>query len=165
MCVTSGTSWFFDFGCCNHMTSDSTIFTSKNPVSYTSSINTADGSQLHVSLIGTISTYLSLPTTFHILKLTINLIYVCQMCDLGLNVLFSSSSCHLQDPRTSQIIGIGRKVRRMFELIHLRTPPTTIVAYTPPTPPLNMWHSRLGHVSFKSTSISCAIWSVKVNKV
>lgn len=45
----------------------------------------------------------------------------------------------------------------MFELIHLRTPPASTVTSTPPTPTvvytpiisfLDLWHSRLGHVSF-----------------
>ena len=42
--------------------------------------------------------------------MTINLISVGQLCDLGLNVVFSSSGCYVQDPQTTQVIGIGRKV-------------------------------------------------------
>lgn len=69
MSATSSISQFFDSGYCNHITSDSTIFTSKNPIFRPSSINTADDSQLHVSFIRTVATSnLSLPATFHILK-------------------------------------------------------------------------------------------------
>lgn len=91
MSATSGNSWYFDSGCYNHMTSDSTIFISKNSTSHTSLIKTVDGSQLHVTYIGLVFTFnLSLPSTFHIHKLTNNLIYVGQLCDIGLNVVFSS---------------------------------------------------------------------------
>ncbi|KAM7476816.1 hypothetical protein LguiB_024059 [Lonicera macranthoides] len=96
MVTTTGTSWFFDSGCCNHMTSDPTIFTSKSYNSHTTTIKTADGSQLPVSHVGTVTTTsISLPAIFHILKLTINLIYVGQLCDLRLNVIFFSSGCHV----------------------------------------------------------------------
>ena len=47
-----------------------------------------------------------------------------------------------------QIIGICRKVGRMFELIHLHNPPPLIVVSTSSVSPLSLWHSRLGHVSF-----------------
>ena len=129
---------------------------------------------MHATHIGPVSTSnLSITSTFHIPKLVINLISVGQLCDLGLTVIFSSSGCHVQDPRTRQVIGIGRKVGRMFELVHLRTPPditTSTLSAAPAlsissrTPPNNttstlsaasalsissqeLWHSRLGHVS------------------
>lgn len=68
--------------------------------------------QLHASLIGTVVTSnLSLPATFDILKLTINIISIGQLCDLRLNIIFSSSGCHFQDPRMGQIVvRIWRKV-------------------------------------------------------
>lgn len=118
------------------------IFTSKRHVSHTSSINTTDGSQLHVNLTETVATpNLSLPATFHILKLIINLIYVGQLCDLGLNVIFFSSGCHVHDLQIGQIIKICRKVGCIFELIHLSTLPTSTVVSTSSVYPLSLWHS------------------------
>lgn len=55
--VTSGTSsWFFDSACCNHMTSDSTAFSSMSSNSHIPSIHTADGSHMPVSHVGHVST-------------------------------------------------------------------------------------------------------------
>lgn len=79
------------------MTSDPTIFMSKNPTPHLSFINTADGSQLHVNHTGSFSiSNLSLPATSYIPKLIINLIYIGQLCDLGLNDICYSSGCHVQ---------------------------------------------------------------------
>lgn len=41
MSLTSGNSWYFNYGYCNYMTSDSTIFLSNNHTPHLSSINTA----------------------------------------------------------------------------------------------------------------------------
>ena len=43
---------------------------------------------------------LSLSNTFLIPKLTLNLLSVGQLCELGLNVIFTSSGCRVQDPKT-----------------------------------------------------------------
>uniref|UniRef100_A0A2N9G2E7 Uncharacterized protein n=1 Tax=Fagus sylvatica TaxID=28930 RepID=A0A2N9G2E7_FAGSY len=52
------------------------------------------------------------------------------------------------DPWTNQVIGIGRKVRRMFELTSLHlpstpTPPPSHVAHTASIFPLSLWHLHL----------------------
>lgn len=47
--MTSGTSWYFDSACCNHMTSDPTLFSTKQSHPNAPTIQTADGSCLHVS--------------------------------------------------------------------------------------------------------------------
>jgi hypothetical protein len=153
--VTPGTSsWFFDSACCNHMTSDPTIFSSISSTSHTPTIHTADGSQMPVTHIGHVSTsHISLPETYLIPALTLNLISVGQLCELGLTITFSSSGCQVQDPQTGQILGIGRKNGRLFELINLRLPShlTSLArsaASTSSTTAFSLWHSRLGHVSF-----------------
>ncbi|KAF7137487.1 hypothetical protein RHSIM_Rhsim07G0087400 [Rhododendron simsii] len=91
--VTLGTSsWFFDSACCNHMTSDPTIFSSISSTSHTPSIHTADGLHMPVTHIGHASTsHISLPDTYLIPALTLNLISVGQLCELGLTMIFSSS--------------------------------------------------------------------------
>ncbi|XP_059639814.1 uncharacterized protein LOC132282224 [Cornus florida] len=122
MSVTSGNSWFFDSGCCNHMTSDSTMFSKHNPTINTPTIHTADGSHLH-------------------------------------------------DPQTGQTFGIGRKVGRLFELIHLRIPShrlstVSTVASATSTPSLSLWHSRLSHVSIgrlRSLVSTGQLGSVKID--
>ncbi|XP_028101374.1 uncharacterized protein LOC114300720 [Camellia sinensis] len=76
--VTSGNSlWYFDSACCNHMTSDSTMFSSISLSSSVPTTHTANGSHLTVRHIGQISTsIMSLSNTYHIHALQLNLISV-----------------------------------------------------------------------------------------
>ena len=54
----------------------------------------------------------------------------------------------VQDPQTSQVLRIGRKVGRMSEVHDLKIPSQVIfVAATTATPSPNLWHARLGHPS------------------
>ena len=99
--VTPGisNSWFFDSGCCNHMTAQSNFFVSKTTPSRTPAIHTTDNSKLLVSHTGAISTpSLSLADVLLVPRLTLNLISVGQLCELGFTVTFSDHGCIVQDP-------------------------------------------------------------------
>ena len=100
--VTSGKQpWFFDTACCNHMTPDEFQFSDKAPLEHPITIYTADGTPMPVSHKGTISSScLSLNDTFHIPKLSLNLLSVGQLCELGINLLFTNHGVDVQDPRT-----------------------------------------------------------------
>ncbi|XP_028116306.1 uncharacterized protein LOC114314069 [Camellia sinensis] len=76
--VTSGnSSWYFDSTCCNHMTSNSTLFSSLSSSSSAPTMYTADGSHMPVSHIGQIFTStLSLSNAYHSPSLKMNLIPV-----------------------------------------------------------------------------------------
>ncbi|XP_010263725.1 PREDICTED: uncharacterized protein LOC104601921 [Nelumbo nucifera] len=72
---------------------------------------------------GTVSTScLSLPNTFLVPQLSLNLISVGQLCELGFEIHFSSRGCTVHDPQTGKIIGTNRKVGRLFELSSLQLP-------------------------------------------
>uniref|UniRef100_A0A2N9IIQ3 CCHC-type domain-containing protein n=1 Tax=Fagus sylvatica TaxID=28930 RepID=A0A2N9IIQ3_FAGSY len=151
--AVSGNTWYFDSACCNHMSPDSQLFSSIIPTTHTPLIQTANGSHLAASHTGSVSTStLSLSDTYLIPNLTLNLISVGQLCELGFDLWFGSSGCRVQDPRTNQVLGTGRRVGRMFELTSLHlpttsTPPPSHVAHTASVFPLSLWHLRLGHVS------------------
>ncbi|KAL0004905.1 hypothetical protein SO802_012466 [Lithocarpus litseifolius] len=87
--VTSGKdSWFFDTACCNHMTPDESQFFDKAPLAHPISIHTTNGTPMPISHKGTISSpSLSLSDTFHIPKLSLNLLSVGQLCELGVDIL------------------------------------------------------------------------------
>lgn len=123
--MTSGSSsWFFDSACCNHMTFDSTIFSSNSSSANTHVLHTADGSHMHVSHVkSVVTTNATLFDTYLIPTLTLNLISVGQLCDLGLTITFSRTGCQVQDPQTGKILRIGCKTRRLFELINLHLSP------------------------------------------
>jgi hypothetical protein len=54
----------------------------------------------------------------------------------------------MQDSRTGQIIGIARKVGRLFELTSLHFPSSSVSApVIAVSASIVLWHSRLGHVS------------------
>ena len=122
--VTSGKySWFFDTACCNHMTPDESQFSDKAPLAHPTSIYTIDGTPMPVSHKGTLFTpSLSLSDTFHIPKLSLNLLSVGQLFVLGVDILFTNHGVDVQDSRTSQVLGIGRKVGRLFEVHNLKIP-------------------------------------------
>ncbi|GKV22590.1 hypothetical protein SLEP1_g32448 [Rubroshorea leprosula] len=112
--------WYFDSGCCNHMSSITAHFSSMLPNNSFPDIYSADGSPMNVSHIGNVSTKsLTLPNALLVPKLSYNLLSVGQLCDLGLEVTFSTHGCRVQDPRTGQLLGTGRKVGRLFELNYL----------------------------------------------
>ena len=58
----------------------------------------------------------------------------------------------MQDPKTGQTLGIGRKHGRLYELISLHipsqlSPPSSHAASASTQSSLELWHSRLGHMS------------------
>ena len=76
-------SWLFDTACYNHMTRNESQFSDKALLAHPISIYTVDGTPILVSHKGTISTSsLSLSDTFHISKLSLNLLSVGQLCEL-----------------------------------------------------------------------------------
>ena len=131
-----GNIWYFDSACYNHMSPDSQLFSSVIPTTHTPLIQTTNGSHIAASHIGSISTpTLSLSDTYLIPNFTLNLIFVGQLCELGFDLWFGSSSYRVQDLRMNQVLGTGRRVGWMFELtsLHLSstpTPPPSHVAHT-----------------------------------
>ena len=96
------------------------------PTTHAPLIQTANSSHIFANHTSSVSTStLSLSDTYLIPNLTLNLISIGQLCELGYDLWFGSSGCRVQDPRTNQVLGTGRRVGRMF------------------------WHLRLGHVSIQ----------------
>lgn len=132
------------------MTSQSHLYSSTSSTTAVSLIFTADGSQMTKSQYGQISTSaLILPNTFLIPKLTFNLISVGKLCELGLELIFSPNGCRVQDPRTKQLLGTGRRVGRLFELTSLHLPSVRVSQLCAMSTPysLYLWHLRLGYTS------------------
>ena len=102
-----------------------------------------------VSHKGTISSpCLSLSDIFHIPKLSLNLLSVGQLCELGIDLLFTNHGVDVQDPQIGQVLGTGRKVDCMFEVHDLKIPLQVVfVAATTATPSPDLWHACLGHPS------------------
>ena len=147
--TSSKQPWFFDTACCNHITPNESQFFNKAPLEHPISIYTTNGTPMPVSHKGTISSpCLSLSDTFHIPKLSFNLLSVGQLCELSINLLFTNHGMDVQDPQTGQVLRTGRKVGRMFEVHDLKIPSQVVsTAATTTTSSPDLWHTRLGHLS------------------
>jgi len=107
------------------MTPYASSFTTSGPPSHTSLIHTANGSSMTVQTIGTVHTpSLFVLDVFHVSKLSFNILSVGKLCELSYRLVFDSSGVYVQDPRTGQTLGTGRRVGRLFELsfLHLSIP-------------------------------------------
>ena len=107
---SSGTSlpWILDSGASFHMTPHRDHLCAVNSVPSPLTVQTADGTSLSVAARGILST-----SSFHVLavshvpKLTMQLLSVGQLTDLGCRVILDSDSCCVQDRRTGTLVGIG----------------------------------------------------------
>lgn len=149
-------AWILDSGASHHMTPDGPLLTDCSPAPTRLQVHTADGTPLRVSQCGTItpqsypSGRFTLSPVLHISQLSMNLASVGRLTDCGFDVLFTSSSCFVQDPHSGQRIGTGRRVGGLYHLEHLHLPPSAI-----PSRPscgfvfsvADLWHRRLGHIS------------------
>ena len=148
----SGTShmWLLDSACCSHMASFPDVVSSHTSISLPT-IYTANGSPMHVSHLGNVSTpALFVSNVYQIPQLTHNLLSVGQLTQLGFSLTFYSTGVVVQDSQTGQIVGTARKVGRLFELVflHLLSSRLFVSAVSgQSTSSLALWHSRLGHAS------------------
>ena len=75
---------------------------------------------MSVSHIGTISSpNLTILDTYLVPKLSLNLLFVGQLCELGLDLYFSNHGVDMQDPLTGKLLGIDSKIGCLFELCNL----------------------------------------------
>jgi hypothetical protein len=148
MTLGISSEWFLDSACCNHIM-DNPHLTSVHTPPVLPTVTTANGSAMTVNHVSSISTLnLSIFDVFCVPKLHLNLLSVRQLTELGLNLLFSSRGCLVQDSQTGQIVGTARKVGRLFELTSLHFPSSSVSApVIAASASIELWHFRLGHVS------------------
>ena len=82
------------------MTPDESQFYDKASLEQLITIYIVDGTPMPNSHKGTtFSPCLSFSDTFHIPKLSLNLLYVGQLCELGIDLLFTNHGMDMQIPR------------------------------------------------------------------
>jgi hypothetical protein len=141
-------SWLLDSACCNHMTPYPSFFSHTSSARHAPTIHTANGSNMLVRSIGTISTSkLFILNVFHVPKLFYNLLYVVQLAELGYHIILDYFGCVVQDPRTGLELGTSHRIRCLFEISSLCLPTIGVSATTSSSPSLSLWHSRLRHAS------------------
>ncbi|KAJ9555291.1 hypothetical protein OSB04_009905 [Centaurea solstitialis] len=123
---TTGNFWIFDSGCFNHMSPYPAGFITKQPSQHPT-VRTTDLTPKPVLFSGNFSND------------------TIQLPDVLLPSLYYS------DPKTKQILGKGRRVGRVREVVYLRLPLsllyTNLTASVSKSPSLDLWHARLGHLS------------------
>ena len=105
----SSSLWVLDSGASHHMSPDLSSFVSLSPNS-SMSVMTANGTPMPLVGVGSIVTpSLSLSNGYDIPSLTLNLVSVSQLCQLGYSVSFSFSTFYVHNPQTQKLIGKGRR--------------------------------------------------------
>ena len=144
--ISSSSKYIIDYGATNHMTSNSSLFTTFQPHSSTSTVTLANGSTscvlgsrtIHPTLLITLTTALSLP------QFSFNLIFVSKLtCTLNCSISFFPDYCLIHDLLTKRIIGRGRESGGLYTLdIEV----SKSVAYTGVLTPFEL-HCLLDHLS------------------
>ena len=154
--VTTNTpDWFVDSCTFDHMASSTGSVT--QPVAYegTSRVHFGDGNVLPISHIGQSSVHnnLQLRDVLVVPKISKNLLSVSKLtAGNGVDVLFSQPYFYIQDRVTRRVLANGRCEQGLYILSHT---PQAFSAVTSSTlkASYELWHSRLGHVSFDTISL------------
>ncbi|KAI3514490.1 hypothetical protein L1887_12931 [Cichorium endivia] len=146
--------WYVDSGATAHMTPD--IQHTSQPAPHTGNMHVifGNGDRLPVSHIGrsSISKKLLLRDVLVIPKLTKSLLSISKLTlDHPVDVLFSQPFFNIQDRKTKQVIAQGLCEDGLYVL---RDTPMALLATSGVSKqaPFEIWHIRLGHVSFNVIS-------------
>lgn len=138
------------------MTPHAFVLTSCNPLASPPQIFIAYGSPLSVthrdSLTPTsnLSDRFFAPSILHILKLSLNILFVNQLTDNNCIVSFTSPACFIYEYRTSELIGQGHRYDGNYYMDSLYLAPSHVpyarVDITSSSSFIEHWHRQLGHL-------------------
>ena len=138
--------WYLDNGCSRHMTGNKALFKTLFEGKI-GTITFRDGSKSVIRGIGTVD-ILGLPVfedVWYVDGLKANLLSISQICDNGLNVLFTKYECEILDGRGDcMCIGV-----RTTENCYGMTPSISNKCFSVKINQVDLWHQRLGHASHK----------------
>ena len=159
-CLVSSSSskWVIDSGATDHMTSNSSLFSTFQSQPSPSTITLADGSHSCVLGSGTIVPTPSIPlaSVLSLPNFSFNLMFVSKLTRaLKCYISFFPDFCLFQDLMTKQIIGRGRESRGLYILDPTAPRPIACSRVTTPF----KTHCRLGHLSLPLLKKSCPQFS------
>ena len=138
--------WYLDSGCSRHMTGNKglfkTLFEGK-----IGTVTFGDGSKSMIKSIRTVDIP-GLPVfedVWYVNGLKANLLSISQICDNGLNILFTNYECQILD-RGSDCMCVG--VRTTGNCYGL-TQSISNKCFSAKIDQVDLWHQRLGHASHK----------------
>ncbi|KAL5810383.1 hypothetical protein ACOSQ3_027085 [Xanthoceras sorbifolium] len=156
--LSSSSKWVIDSGATDHMTGNSSLFSTFQSHTSTSTVTLDDGSPSCVHGSGTITPtpLLPLSSVLHLPNLSFNLISVSQLTrNLNCYISFFPDHCLFQDLMTKQIIGKGHESGGLY-ILNTSIPKS--VACSGVTSPFEA-HCRLGHPSLPLLKKLCPQFS------
>ena len=160
--VSPSHTWIVDSGASDHMTGESTLFSSYSPCAGNQKIKIADGSFSAIAGKGSVvlSPMLTLKNVLHVPNLSCNLISVSKLAqDINCQTNFFRSHCVFQDLNSGKMIGSAKESGGLYYLdigSASQLPSKTISSCFESFSVLNneddnimVWHLRLGHPSFR----------------
>ncbi|KAI5351985.1 hypothetical protein L3X38_004876 [Prunus dulcis] len=144
------TVWIADSGASHHMVSHMHMLETAAPCVNEGKVTVGNGAGLEIDHVGT-TTVLQLPTVFHGLYLTANLLSVHQLCkDNNCLIAFDKFGFSIQDRINKQILLTGKSDRGLYCLpssLALQHKNTEAKACLGQLVKSSSWHARLGHPS------------------
>ncbi|KAM0002129.1 putative RNA-directed DNA polymerase [Helianthus debilis subsp. tardiflorus] len=140
--------WTGDTGATDHMTSTQDCLHHSTPYKGNNQVTFGNGKRLSITHIGSskVGDQIPLRNVLVVPHLTKNLLSISKLTnDLPVDVLFSKNFFHIQDRTTKQVLARGTCVDGLYVL---RNEPQALVADIPKKASYELWHARLGHVSF-----------------
>ncbi|KAJ9554025.1 hypothetical protein OSB04_018070 [Centaurea solstitialis] len=151
--VTSAApDWYVDSGASDHMTASSASVTKPTPYLGNNQVSFGNGNVLPISHIGqsSLSNRIRLRDVLVVPRISKNLLSVSKLTtDNNLDVLFSQPHFYIQDRTTRKVLAQGICDRGLYVP---STAPQACLASSRSTShaSFELWHSRLGHVSFST---------------
>ena len=152
--VSSSSKWVIDSGATDHMTGNSSLFSTFQPHTSAPTVTLADGSKSRVLGSGSVNPtpLISLSSVLSLPELSFNLISVSKLTRaLNCSAQFFPDYCLFQDLTTKQIIGKGHESGGLY-ILDTQIPKS--IACSGIVTPFEA-HCRLGHPSLPLLKILC----------
>ncbi len=114
--VSYNNVWYVDFGASNHMASHGEWFRNTKDLKTLGFVKTGDGTTHLITQIGKVPLSMQdgqtqyLKYVLHVPTITKNLVYVGQMLEQGLQVIFNPNGCFVKDMKyQSKLIAKGKR--------------------------------------------------------
>lgn len=150
--------WIVDSGCSNHMTGDKQKLQNLTEYKGGRLVVTANNSKLPIAHIGKTvvvprnsNNEVPLEDVYHVPGMKKNLLSVAQLTSLGHYVLFSPSDVKVY--KELKISGTPTMEGRRMESVYVMSAESAYVNKTRRNETADLWHMRLGHVSYHKLSM------------